>query len=57
MKSIPWYEVFALWKIAVVLQQIYIRFVRGQTQDARFELLGTRVPILVGLAAEIAEQL
>ncbi len=52
--TIPWYEVFALWKTAVVLQQIYIRFVRGQTQDARFDALGGRVPVLVGLAADIA---
>jgi aminoglycoside phosphotransferase (APT) family kinase protein len=53
---IPWYEAFALWKTAVVLQQIYIRFVRGQTQDARFEALGGRVPVLVRLAAEVAER-
>ena len=54
LRAIPWYEAFAVWKTAVVLQQIYIRFVRGQTQDARFELLGTRVPILIRLAASVA---
>ncbi len=56
VRTIPWYEVFALWKTAVVLQQIYIRFVRGQTKDARFEMMGTRVPILVQLAAEVSKR-
>ena len=52
--TIAWYESFALWKTAVVLQQIYIRWVRGQTQDARFEGLGTRVPLLARFAADVA---
>jgi len=53
--AIGWYEAFALWKTAVVLQQIYIRFVRGQTSDERFGQMGERVPILFGLARERAE--
>lgn len=56
IRTIAWYEAFALWKTAVVLQQIYIRFVRGQTDDARFGLLGDRVPALVRLAADVAER-
>jgi aminoglycoside phosphotransferase (APT) family kinase protein len=52
LERIAWYEAFALWKTAVVLQQIYIRFVRGQTRDERFRALGPRVPTLVKLAAE-----
>ena len=54
--SIPWYEAFAHWKTAVVLQQIYIRFVRGQTADARFEMLGTAVPMLIRMASEVAKR-
>ncbi|HEX2484211.1 MAG TPA: phosphotransferase, partial [Myxococcota bacterium] len=53
LESITWYEAFAIWKTAVVLQQIYIRFVRGQTSDERFRLLGPRVPVLVRLAADL----
>jgi aminoglycoside phosphotransferase (APT) family kinase protein len=53
LESIAWYEAFAIWKTAVVLQQIYIRFVRGQTTDDRFRLLGPRVPTLVQLAADV----
>ena len=32
-RNIGYYEVFALFKIAVVIQQIYYRFVVGQTDD------------------------
>jgi aminoglycoside phosphotransferase (APT) family kinase protein len=53
IEAITWYEAFALWKTAVVLQQIYIRYVRGQTEDARFQALGERVPPLVQLAAGV----
>ncbi len=52
--TIDWYEAFALWKIAVIIQQIYIRYVRGQTSDARFAELGDRVPYLVKLARDVA---
>ena len=48
---VDWFEGFALWKTAVVLQQIYIRFLRGQTEDPRFEDLGPRVPELIEKAA------
>jgi len=33
---IAYYHVFALFKLAAVLQQIFVRFHRGQTQDERF---------------------
>jgi aminoglycoside phosphotransferase (APT) family kinase protein len=56
LASIPWYEAFAHWKTAVVLQQIYIRFVRGQTADARFEMLGNAVPMLIRIASEVAKR-
>jgi len=36
LSSLPWYLVFGTFKLAVVLQQIYHRFHRGQTHDARF---------------------
>jgi len=38
-----WYQVFGAFKIAVILQQIYIRYLRGQTQDERFGVFGERV--------------
>ena len=45
--DILWYQVFAAFKLAVIIQQIYIRFVRGQTQDQRFASYAARV---IGLA-------
>ncbi len=53
LEQVAWYEAFALWKTAVVLQQIYIRYVRGQTRDERFAALGPRVPTLVRLASDV----
>lgn len=49
------YEVFAVFKLAVVIQQIYARFVRGQTDDPRFGPLGERVAHLARVATTLAE--
>jgi aminoglycoside phosphotransferase (APT) family kinase protein len=46
LTRLKFYEVFALFKIAVVVQQIYYRFVNGQTSDPRFANLGDRVAYL-----------
>src|SRR5436190_3824996 len=46
---ILWHQVFAAFKLAVIIQQIYIRFVRGQTQEQRFRYYYRRV---LGLAAK-----
>jgi aminoglycoside phosphotransferase (APT) family kinase protein len=45
--SVGWHQVFAAFKLAVIIQQIYIRYLRGQTQDQRFRSYGERV---LGLA-------
>jgi aminoglycoside phosphotransferase (APT) family kinase protein len=55
LSNIALYEVFAVFKLAVVIQQIYARFVRGQTDDPRFEPLGARVAQLATIARTIAE--
>jgi aminoglycoside phosphotransferase (APT) family kinase protein len=34
--AVPYYHVFGTYKMAVVLQQIYVRYQRGQTHDERF---------------------
>jgi aminoglycoside phosphotransferase (APT) family kinase protein len=51
LTRLTFYETFALFKIAVVVQQIYYRFVKGQTSDPRFERLGDRVTYLARRAA------
>lgn len=51
MTHIDWYLVFGAWKLAVVLQQIYIRWLRGQTKDDRFAHLDEGARHLFELAA------
>jgi len=46
MSAIRFYETFAIFKVAVVIQQIFCRYVRGQTDDARFAGFGDRVMYL-----------
>lgn len=53
LSGIDWYEAFALWKTAVVIQQIYIRFKLGQTQDQRFAAMGERVVEQLELADQV----
>jgi len=50
LERVRWYQVFGTYKLAVVLQQIYIRFVRGQTQDDRFAEFDRRVAALADKA-------
>src|SRR5262249_9002941 len=40
LSSMHFYMIFAYFKLSVILQQIYIRWLRGQTQDARFAVFG-----------------
>jgi aminoglycoside phosphotransferase (APT) family kinase protein len=53
LSLINYYEVFAIFKLAVVLQQIYVRFHRGQTQDERFRHFDQRVRNLIQQAAAL----
>jgi aminoglycoside phosphotransferase (APT) family kinase protein len=54
VSNIRYYEIFAVFKIAVVIQQIYFRYVQGQTTDARFASFGARVEFLAQHAAGLA---
>ena len=54
VSGLRFFEVFALFKIAVVVQQIYYRFVNGQTDDPRFANFGDRVAYLARHAADHA---
>jgi aminoglycoside phosphotransferase (APT) family kinase protein len=54
LRNIKFYEVFAVYKIAVVLQQIFFRYHRGQTDDDRFANLDKRVELLAHIATSLA---
>jgi len=56
VSGLGYYEVFGIFKVAVVLQQIYFRYRRGQTRDERFRDFDERVRGLVEAAAEVAEK-
>jgi aminoglycoside phosphotransferase (APT) family kinase protein len=53
LTTLRFFEVFALFKIAVVVQQIYYRFVKGQTGDSRFAGFGDRVVALARRAVSM----
>jgi aminoglycoside phosphotransferase (APT) family kinase protein len=54
VSAIHFYEAFALFKVAVVIQQIYFRYHLGQTHDARFADFGGRAIGLLRAAWEVA---
>ena len=43
LDGVVWYHMFGLFKLVVIVQQIYIRFLRGQTHDQRFAHYGEHV--------------
>lgn len=49
------YYCFGLFKIAVIVQQIYARYVRGHTQDARFARLNEMVLVLSRQAEQVID--
>src|SRR6266550_4407192 len=56
LSRIVFYETFARFKVAVVIQQIYLRYLQGQTHDQRFRNFDRLVRELVHEALELAEQ-
>jgi aminoglycoside phosphotransferase (APT) family kinase protein len=56
LSRIVFYETFARFKVAVVIQQIYYRYVRGQTHDERFRGFDSLVRELVSEALELAQR-
>ena len=57
LSRIGYHEVLGIFKLAVILQQIYYRFRGGQTQDARFQNFDERVKGLVELADSLVGRL
>ncbi|MFF2286878.1 phosphotransferase family protein [Peribacillus butanolivorans] len=54
VSNIDFYLTFGYFKLAVILQQIYYRYKKGQTNDLRFSKLGTTVKSLITHAAHVA---
>jgi aminoglycoside phosphotransferase (APT) family kinase protein len=56
LKHLGYHEVLGVFKLAVILQQIYYRFHVGQTQDQRFRNFDAKVRVLAQLAESIMEK-
>jgi aminoglycoside phosphotransferase (APT) family kinase protein len=51
-----WYRAFNIFRYAVIAQQIYARFVRGQTQDERFRGFGSSVHASIERGKALADR-
>ncbi len=52
IEHLTFYFTFGLFKLAVIVQQIYYRFFKGHTQDSRFAQLNQMVGLLGRIATE-----
>ena len=52
LSAIDWYEVLGIFKLAVIVQQIYYRYFHGQTSDGRFKDFHLRVRALIEAARQ-----
>lgn len=55
IEHLLFYYVYAVFKIAVIIQQIYARYVHGHTKDPRFAMFGVGVKLLAETAARALE--
>ncbi|MEO8608632.1 MAG: phosphotransferase family protein [Chloroflexota bacterium] len=54
VSHIRFYHALGLYRLVVICAQIYVRFERGQTKDARFEAFGQMIPLLAQAAQDVA---
>jgi aminoglycoside phosphotransferase (APT) family kinase protein len=54
VSHIRFYHALGLFRLVVICAQIYIRYERGQTKDARFEAFGQMIPLLAQAAQDVA---
>ncbi len=52
--DIAFYHALGLFRLTVIVAQIFIRYQRGQTQDARFAAMEQMIPLLARRSAEVA---
>lgn len=56
ISDLSYFEGLALFRIAVIIEQIYARYVGGQTADERFAAFEPLAPLLAAAARELLEQ-
>ncbi len=52
---VNFYHALGLFRLTVIIAQIYIRYTRGQTQDKRFAAFEQMIPLMARAAQETAE--
>jgi aminoglycoside phosphotransferase (APT) family kinase protein len=52
--DINFYHALGLFRLTVIIAQIYIRYVRGQTKDQRFAIFEMMIPLMARAAVETA---
>ena len=57
LSHIGWYEAFAYWRGCVIAQQLYTRYVRGETTDARMKNRAVHVGMLSRRARRILQEM
>ena len=55
--DVAWYEAFGCWKTAVIMQQLYVRHLRGESSDDRMTARGEQVVRIADRALALAETL
>lgn len=55
LSGLAWYEAFARWRSAVVVQQLYNRYARGESSDDRLAGFGALVPAIASDAQRVLD--
>ena len=55
LSDINFYHCLGLFRVVVIVAQIYYRYVKGQTQDKRFEAFGPVIPGIIQAAHSLIE--
>jgi aminoglycoside phosphotransferase (APT) family kinase protein len=55
--GVEWYEAFGCWKTAIIMQQLYVRHLRGESSDDRMTARGEQVGRIAERALALAEHL
>lgn len=56
VEDIHFYHALGLYRLTVIVAQIYIRYKRGQTQDERFAQLNQMIPVTAKMAYAVAQR-
>lgn len=57
VSMVGWYEAFAQWKTAVVVQQLHHRWIVGDSTDERMETIAENIPLLINTAQLLLDEL